>query len=338
MVNSAWITVNRFCNFRCPWCYAENKKYSLADDMPIEFAKSIVDFLSELGVNRITILGGEPTYYKYLPDLITYIKERNIFTILVTNGYKFAEESYLKKIVELDIDIISFSLKASNEEQFQSLTKVNAYDTICKAIYNLSKIKRQDVVYSSVVTLDTADNLVELAQLVSKDNLHKKLNLSFCRPSLNDQGVNSKEHVMISKLLADKIISIYDKLNDILDGMLAIEQSLPVCVWPIDFLEKLSARRQIYFGCTIRGASGLVFDTKGEILLCNFLPDFPVGKFKEDFSNKVEFYKFWESDKLNNLRKKIFSYPNYKCTTCFYYEECGGGCPLHLFVNDVQNI
>lgn len=34
-----WLTVNRFCNFRCPWCYAKSTKYNKNGDMPLELAK-----------------------------------------------------------------------------------------------------------------------------------------------------------------------------------------------------------------------------------------------------------------------------------------------------------
>ena len=31
-----WITLNRACNLRCKWCYAQDTKFSLLDDMELE--------------------------------------------------------------------------------------------------------------------------------------------------------------------------------------------------------------------------------------------------------------------------------------------------------------
>ena len=34
-----WLTLNRVCNLRCPWCYAKDTQYNLQNNMDFETAK-----------------------------------------------------------------------------------------------------------------------------------------------------------------------------------------------------------------------------------------------------------------------------------------------------------
>lgn len=71
MINGAWLTTNRSCNNRCEWCYAQN---AIGNEMDIDDAKKCVDVLKELKVKHIVLIGGEPTIYSHLIELLKYIK------------------------------------------------------------------------------------------------------------------------------------------------------------------------------------------------------------------------------------------------------------------------
>lgn len=124
------MTVNRACNFRCPWCYAADTKYSKIDDISFELAKRLVDFSKALGVRSVLLMRGEPTYYSHLFELISYIKEQKISSALVTNGYKFKDLSYVKSIESSGLNSIAFSIKVANHKQQVKLTKVNVLEDI----------------------------------------------------------------------------------------------------------------------------------------------------------------------------------------------------------------
>jgi MoaA/NifB/PqqE/SkfB family radical SAM enzyme len=68
---------------------------------------SIIDTLSEAGVQMINISGGEPTQYPDLGALLDYCGSKNIFTILNTNGHSAEEKiNDLRKtgLVKLSFD------------------------------------------------------------------------------------------------------------------------------------------------------------------------------------------------------------------------------------------
>ena len=40
---SGWLTLNRVCNLRCKWCYAQKTGFKLSDDLEIDLAYKLID-------------------------------------------------------------------------------------------------------------------------------------------------------------------------------------------------------------------------------------------------------------------------------------------------------
>ncbi|GHV30376.1 hypothetical protein FACS189481_4530 [Clostridia bacterium] len=338
MINSVWLTVNRFCNFRCQWCYAEGTCYSRSDDMPFAVAKKLVDFSKELGAANILLIGGEPTYYPRFFELLKHIKASGFECTLITNGYRFRDKSFVKKVQEAGLDSIGFSIKAVNRLQHRQLTGVDAFDDIKMAIKNLSKIDNIKIGYSTVVSNDTVDNLEEFAELLAGLDDKKWLRYVFCGPVFDKKSDVDKHCVPMQKEIVEKVVAKFDEIDSILGGRVMIEQSYPMCVWPVGFIDKLKERGQVDCGCHLQNRVGLVFDGKGRVLPCSLLTGFPIGQYGKDFSNKLDFEKFWMSENLQKLHNEIYAYPNLKCVSCPDYLECGGGCPLKWLIYDTKEI
>lgn len=333
-----WLTLNRFCNFRCPWCYAESTKYYEDGNMPLDLAKKIVNFASRLGIKEIMLIGGEPTYYPYLFEILEYISSQKIQSTLVTNGYRFSDIEFLKKIEKSSLNSIGFSLKGGSEEQYFNSTKVkDSFEKIKSAIKNLSKLKKILVGYSVVLSKENLENLEEIARLVSIDPT-KWLLLSFCVPTLDDFGNVVKEHMPSQAETIKVVVDKLPKLNDILNGQFTIEQSFPNCLWPKETLEYLTKNNKIRFGCHVQFRSGLIFNEKGNLIVCNSLPNFEIGQFGKDFTTPEEFKIFWDGNKLKNLYKNFKEYPVKKCVNCYDNEYCYGGCPLHWLVYNAKKV
>ena len=67
------------CNMRCKFCFAtfQDVKNSILPrgHLPKQDAIEVVLQLAEIGFEKITFAGGEPTLCPWLPDLITIAKE-----------------------------------------------------------------------------------------------------------------------------------------------------------------------------------------------------------------------------------------------------------------------
>lgn len=94
------------CNMRCKFCFATFKdvKQSILPKghLPKEQAIEVVLQLADIGFEKITFAGGEPTLCPWLPELIATAKEAGLTTMIVTNGSNLSEEFLVANKSTLD--------------------------------------------------------------------------------------------------------------------------------------------------------------------------------------------------------------------------------------------
>lgn len=335
-MDRVWLTVNNFCNFKCEWCYA--KSADINKNMSLSLAKRLVDFSNQCGASTILIIGGEPTYYPDILTLIKYIRNKNMNVQLVTNGYRLADKNFLDNLVNAGLNEISFSLKANNKENYKKLVKVDALDTIQRAMDNLSDYPDLYVKYSFVYSKITANFFIDIAKMIAKQKVKRGLCLSFCWPFFFESEVQNDEYIATDTEIVNKLTSDYDIVNDILNGYFAIQMTLRFCMWPDEFMSKLIERKQISCGCIPWSQRGIIFDHTGKLLLCHSLKDFPIGQYGVDFLTSEEYRQFLKKDQIVKLKEKFFCYPSIKCVNCKEVSYCLGGCPLIWFIKDGKDI
>ena len=104
------IVATNSCQCDCPYCINSLTDRTL--QLPFEKAKvNIKKSVDEFGIKEAVILGGEPTLYPHLFDLIKFLKNdcglRKVgFT---TNGIKLKDVAYLGNVVETGVDFINIS-------------------------------------------------------------------------------------------------------------------------------------------------------------------------------------------------------------------------------------
>lgn len=91
---------------RCKFCFAtfQDVKHSILPKghLPKEQAIEIVLQLADIGFEKITFAGGEPTLCPWLPELIRTAKNAGMTTMIVTNGTKLTDEFLLANKSNLD--------------------------------------------------------------------------------------------------------------------------------------------------------------------------------------------------------------------------------------------
>lgn len=117
------------CNMRCKFCFAtfqDVKKDILPKGcLPKEEATRVVEQLAELGFEKITFAGGEPTLCPWLTTLISTAKEAGMTTMIVTNGSGIDEEFLRENCAKLDwialsIDSLNFETNRKIGRQMSS--------------------------------------------------------------------------------------------------------------------------------------------------------------------------------------------------------------------------
>ena len=117
------------CQMNCPYCINSLTDRSLS--LPYEKAtENIKKATIKYGIKEAVILGGEPTLYPRLIDLIKFLKNncglrRVGFT---TNGIKLTEDKFLIELIKSKIDFINISYHQDDEfisyEQLNHIRKI----------------------------------------------------------------------------------------------------------------------------------------------------------------------------------------------------------------------
>ena len=79
------IEFSRVCNFRCSYCYVD-EKIDCASELNRAEIKDVILQAKELGAQKIIILGGEPSIYPHLIEMIDFLDENGLVIEMFTNG------------------------------------------------------------------------------------------------------------------------------------------------------------------------------------------------------------------------------------------------------------
>lgn len=106
------------CNMRCKFCFAtfQDVKQSILPKghLPKEQAIEVVHHLADIGFEKITFAGGEPTLCPWLPALIATAKQAGLTTKIVSNGSKLTD-SFLQ-VNQKHLDWIAVSIDSISPE------------------------------------------------------------------------------------------------------------------------------------------------------------------------------------------------------------------------------
>ena len=112
--------------------------------MDIELFKKIVDEAANfLPVSLVPFFRGESFLHPQLFDMLFYAKQKGIRPIqLATNAF-FLSPLAAKKLIELKIDFISFSVDVNNPEQYNKIRKNSDYEVVFSNILNFINLKHK---------------------------------------------------------------------------------------------------------------------------------------------------------------------------------------------------
>ncbi|MFC1700790.1 radical SAM protein [Patescibacteria group bacterium] len=93
-IKTAWLVITYSCNNLCNYCYARNmikQKYYMDFDYIIQ----VLDELSRIGVKECLLIGGEPTIYPHLIEIIKYGSSLGLQMKVVSNGRMLKNRKFL---------------------------------------------------------------------------------------------------------------------------------------------------------------------------------------------------------------------------------------------------
>lgn len=147
------ISITDVCNFKCGYCLpngyqkSENKKEFLS----LEEIKRIGKALSELGVCKIRLTGGEPTVRKDFVEIIENLKSLSGINkvVFTTNGYNL--KNIAKSVVNAKIDGINVSIDSLDREKFKFITGKDKLEDILIGLKALQDLNFKNIKVNAVL-------------------------------------------------------------------------------------------------------------------------------------------------------------------------------------------
>lgn len=131
------IEFSRACNFRCVYCYLENRTAGPAE-LSLEEIKDVILQAKELGARKIILLGGEPSIYPHLVEMLRFLGSHRLEVEMFTNGAGVTEE--LAAILAEEKVRVVVKMNSRHEEiQDQLAGKKGAFAIINQALRHLHR-------------------------------------------------------------------------------------------------------------------------------------------------------------------------------------------------------
>jgi len=330
--NMAWITVNHSCQLRCRWCYGENTHYLPEASMSLELAKELVDIGISAGATHFNIIGGEPTIWPHLFDLFSYCREKGATVGLITNATRFGEDTFWERYKQNPCDRISISVKSTNPQQFEYATRSNAYAMTLRGIERAVKFHKTGVttVYNSLIGMD---GLKEIA-VRCKELGANAIIVNMCSPTIDDDGNARQGYAVDSERIPQDTVEMVEFLESLYGENAEIDIQMPLCLFPVVFVEKYLNAKRIMTMCQVFARSGINFTTEGNVTVCNELTEPVIAQKGVDFTDGESLLAHLNSKELQDGYRKLLRYPADCCTECRWKDDCRGGCLMNWLIMD----
>jgi radical SAM protein with 4Fe4S-binding SPASM domain len=155
------IEFSRVCNFHCSYCYVEGKVES-SDELSREEIKDVVLQAKELGARKIIILGGEPSIYPHLVEMLRFLGKEELEIEMFTNGSGIDRE--LAAVLAEERVRVALKLNSRDEAiQDQLAGKKGAARIINKALSTLQEAGYpSEELFLAISTVICKQNIQEL--------------------------------------------------------------------------------------------------------------------------------------------------------------------------------
>ncbi|MCX6721236.1 MAG: radical SAM protein, partial [Candidatus Staskawiczbacteria bacterium] len=109
-ISGFWLSPSYRCNNRCRWCYVGGM-LSRAPEASLEEVKSYIDKMVQTGAKRCILVGGEPSFYPSILDVIAYATSKGVDIRMMSNGRKLASYDFVLELKRAGLTYCSVSLE-----------------------------------------------------------------------------------------------------------------------------------------------------------------------------------------------------------------------------------
>ena len=135
------LSITDVCNFKCGYCLPNGYQIDKSDNrkfLHIDEIKRLAKALSELGVCKIRLTGGEPTVRKDFFDIVKILKNESGIkkVVITTNGYHLDQKA--KLLLDSGLNGINISIDTLDRKTFK---RVTGHDRLPEILSGIEKLQ-----------------------------------------------------------------------------------------------------------------------------------------------------------------------------------------------------
>lgn len=317
------LRLNWECNASCLMCGVSDyftKSHEKKENLTLQEIKKLLDVLTDMGCQSITLSGGEPTLRNDLVDIVLHASQRCKMNVsLNTNGYLLDDE-FLEKLIQAGINSFTLSLDSPNAYIHDYIRGMEgSYCRIIQAIDYINHYmeiypSRKIFVFINCVVLKT--NIQSLHLFEEFYRAHRFDHLNFSPASIEtpwDMWTTAKEELRPSiddvRQFKNKIVEMFNKNQEIKSEDPFGETN-----------EEIEKNLHVIFSdhpltCFIPMVH-TVIQCNGDVLPCCYAPDeYVMGNIRY-----TPFSEIWDGKAYQNFRENC-KHVNFRmCASCRQYK------------------
>ncbi len=167
------IEFSRVCNFRCSYCYVD-ETIECGNELSREEIKDTILQAKSLGARKIIILGGEPSIYPHLVEMLLFLSKEDLEVEMFTNGSGI--DTALARVLANEKVRIALKMNSRDEQiQNQLAGKKGAFGIINRALVALKTAgypsKELFLAISTVICQQNIKELPSIWQWLREENI-----------------------------------------------------------------------------------------------------------------------------------------------------------------------
>lgn len=301
------------CPLRCLYCSNPTELIRQENELAIDHWISIIDQAAELSVVQANLTGGEPLAYADLPGVISRLKERDIYSNLITSGIGLSQ-NVLNELIECGLESIQISLQSAKPETAELIAGWHAQEQKLSAL-KLATETRIPVTLNVVLHKHNIGEVEQIIELAESMNVKR---LELANAQFYGFAMVNIEHLLPTVEQMEEGLAVYDAKKKRLNGKMQLS-------WVIgDYLE--SSPKPCMGGWANQHIVVSADGTAYPCLAANAINTLSFPSTKEHSLKWI-----WEeSPAFNSYRG--YDWMVEPCRTCEFREKDFGGCRCQSFL------
>ncbi|MEO0124500.1 MAG: radical SAM protein [candidate division WOR-3 bacterium] len=313
------------CNLKCEMCF---EKYARVEkEMEIQDWLRIIDEIKKFRP-RIHISGGEPFVYKDIVKIIEYIKKKNLYLHITTNG-TFLED-YAEEIKKFNVNRIDISIDGIGDIHDKIRGVKGTFEKIIKGLDRLNNLKRHLPILkiNSIINIANPEKMKDIVHIAQE----YKINIiQFIYPLYLDEEAILNHKVFLSNKIKKSLnywcyASHYRPPSGDFFTIQSVISELPKKKLTIEIFPNFNAEQ---FGAYYKSSKEFDRVYKGRCRAmwntATILPDGSIESCPDYVFSNIKEKKFldsWNNQIIKELRKFIIDKRFFSVcrACCFYYQ------------------